>query len=58
MPRAGFWRELLNTDAAIYGGSNMGNNGGVETEPNQMHGEAQSLFSRCRRWRRCISLST
>jgi 1,4-alpha-glucan branching enzyme len=43
VPRAGFWRELLNTDASIYGGSNMGNNGGVKTVPNQMHGEAQSL---------------
>jgi 1,4-alpha-glucan branching enzyme len=29
MPRPGKWRELLNSDAAIYGGSNMGNLGGV-----------------------------
>jgi 1,4-alpha-glucan branching enzyme len=43
VPRPGFWRELLNTDASIYGGSNMGNNGGVNTVPVQMHGEAQSL---------------
>ena len=43
VPRPGFWRELLNTDASIYGGSNMGNNGGVKTVPYQMHGEAQSL---------------
>ena len=30
VPRAGFWRELLNSDAAEYGGSGMGNLGGVE----------------------------
>jgi 1,4-alpha-glucan branching enzyme len=44
VPRPGYWRELLNTDAAIYGGSNMGNGGGVETVPRQLHGEAQALF--------------
>jgi 1,4-alpha-glucan branching enzyme len=43
VPRPGRWRELLNTDAAIYGGSNMGNAGGVLTVPVQRHGEAQSL---------------
>ena len=43
VPRPGYWRELLNTDAAVYGGSNMGNNGGIDTKPQQMHGEAQSL---------------
>jgi 1,4-alpha-glucan branching enzyme len=31
VPVAGFWREVLNTDAAIYGGSNVGNGGGVDT---------------------------
>ena len=30
-PWAGRWREALNTDAAIYGGSNAGNAGLVET---------------------------
>jgi len=29
LPRAGRWREVLNSDAAIYGGSNRGNYGGV-----------------------------
>jgi len=28
-PNPGYWHELLNTDAACYGGSNLGNNGGV-----------------------------
>ena len=34
----GFWREALNSDAACYGGSNMGNLGGVTTEPRPSHG--------------------
>jgi 1,4-alpha-glucan branching enzyme len=38
VPRAGGWRELLNTDAEIYGGTNMGNGGRVETLP-EGHGE-------------------
>ncbi len=29
-PRAGIWREALNSDAAIYGGSNVGNSGAVQ----------------------------
>jgi len=29
LPRAGQWREILNSDAAVYGGSNQGNLGGV-----------------------------
>jgi 1,4-alpha-glucan branching enzyme len=32
LPCAGAWRELLNTDAAIYGGSNVGNAGVVTAE--------------------------
>ncbi len=44
VPRPGVWREVLNTDAAVYGGSNMGNSGGVETIAQQMHGEAQALY--------------
>jgi 1,4-alpha-glucan branching enzyme len=43
VPRPGVWRELLNTDSALYGGSNMGNAGVVRTVPVQRHGEAQSL---------------
>ena len=31
VPFAGKWREVLNSDAAIYGGSNVGNAGAVET---------------------------
>ena len=43
VPRPGYWQELVNTDAAVYGGTNMGNAGGVATTPVQQHGEAQSL---------------
>ena len=44
VPRPGHWRELLNTDADAYGGSNLGNSGGVDSVPTQMHGEAQALL--------------
>ena len=30
MPFLGYWREVLNTDATAYGGSNAGNGGGVQ----------------------------
>ncbi len=30
LPVAGVWKELLNSDSAVYGGGNMGNMGGVE----------------------------
>jgi 1,4-alpha-glucan branching enzyme len=33
VPRGGFWREVLNSDAKIYGGSGHGNFGGVEAAP-------------------------
>jgi 1,4-alpha-glucan branching enzyme len=33
LPRPGRWRELLNSDSGFYGGSDMGNLGGVEAEP-------------------------
>lgn len=43
VPVAGRWRELLNTDAGVYGGVNMGNGGGASTIPQSLHGQAQSL---------------
>jgi 1,4-alpha-glucan branching enzyme len=33
VPRGGYWRELLNSDAHTYGGSDMGNLGGIEAHP-------------------------
>ncbi len=43
VPRAGHWRERLNTDAAIYGGSNIGNTGRVEAQEIPLHGRPASL---------------
>jgi len=43
VPRGGHWTEILNSDADIYGGSNMGNGGGVTASSNAAHGFAQSL---------------
>ena len=43
VPHAGYWREVLNTDAADYGGSGMGNYGGVSTTDASAHGRPQSL---------------
>ena len=33
VPRPGFYREILNTDSTHYGGSDVGNAGGVRAEP-------------------------
>jgi len=43
VPEDGFWREVLNSDATVYGGSGVGNFGGVHTEPFGLHGHAQSV---------------
>ena len=43
VPHAGGWREVLNTDAADYGGSGMGNGGYVATQNVSSHGWADSL---------------
>jgi 1,4-alpha-glucan branching enzyme len=42
-PEAGRYRELLNSDADVYGGSNMGNCGVVMTDPVPAHGRDHSL---------------
>ncbi|MBU6400271.1 MAG: 1,4-alpha-glucan branching protein GlgB [Verrucomicrobia bacterium] len=42
LPRPGYWREILNSDSALYGGSNLGNLGGVTAEDYQVH---QQLYS-------------
>jgi 1,4-alpha-glucan branching enzyme len=43
VPEAGFWEEVLNTDAEIYGGGNRGNLGGGEAEDVAADGHAQSV---------------
>jgi 1,4-alpha-glucan branching enzyme len=42
-PRGGFWREALNSDATLYGGSGHGNLGGIEASPVTLHGRPHSL---------------
>ena len=42
-PRGGFWREILNTDAAEYGGTGLGNYGGVHAAPIGTHGRPHLL---------------
>ncbi len=42
LPRAGRWRERLNTDAAAYGGSGRGNLGAITAGPNSSHGQLAS----------------
>jgi 1,4-alpha-glucan branching enzyme len=39
LPVAGVWQEALNSDAQVYGGSNMGNLGGVTTEDYKVHNQ-------------------
>ncbi|MDH4300583.1 MAG: 1,4-alpha-glucan branching protein GlgB [Nitrospira sp.] len=43
VPSLGYYRELLNSDAETYGGSNMGNGGGVMAEPISAHGFPNSI---------------
>jgi 1,4-alpha-glucan branching enzyme len=43
VPVAGRYREVLNSDAADYGGSGVGHGGWVQTEPGVVHGFAQHL---------------
>jgi len=43
VPDAGRYTEVLNSDSAIYGGSNVGNLGGVDTEAHQIHGFDHSI---------------
>jgi 1,4-alpha-glucan branching enzyme len=40
LPRPGKWREVLNSDAAIYGGGNVGNLGGVMAIDYKIHNQS------------------
>jgi 1,4-alpha-glucan branching enzyme len=42
LPRSGRWREALNTDSSFYGGSDVGNLGGVQPQPIPWHNQAFS----------------
>jgi len=43
VPHPGFYQEILNTDSALYGGSNVGNRGGVAASSDPCHGHPFSL---------------
>ncbi len=43
VPAGGRYREAFNSDAGVYGGSNMGNMGGREADATESHGQAHSL---------------
>ncbi|HZJ32520.1 MAG TPA: 1,4-alpha-glucan branching protein GlgB [Vicinamibacterales bacterium] len=43
VPEGGWYRELLNSDGEMYGGSNMGNGGGLLADDQPSHGFNHSL---------------
>ncbi len=43
IPEKGIWQECLNSDSSLYGGSNQGNLGQVESRPIPMHGYDYSM---------------
>jgi len=45
VPVPGFWKELFNSDAREYGGSGMGNAGGVMSDQIKWHGRENSILA-------------
>jgi 1,4-alpha-glucan branching enzyme len=43
VPSGGYWQEVLNSDAQLYGGSGQGNMGGAEATPVSWHGHRHSI---------------
>ncbi len=43
VPCGGYWQEMLNSDSPLYGGSGLGNLGGVEASLHAFHGRPWSL---------------
>lgn len=43
VPQKGYYSELLNSDSEVYGGSNIGNFGGLHSDDVHAHGLQQSL---------------
>jgi 1,4-alpha-glucan branching enzyme len=43
VPSAGFWQEIMNSDAREYGGSGQGNMGGLDSRPISSHGRENSI---------------
>ena len=44
VPVGGFYQELLNSDSALFGGGNLGNAGGVPSEPMPWQGQPHSIM--------------
>ncbi len=44
VPESGFYREIINTDGETYGGSNVGNFGGVQSESREWMGREHSIL--------------
>ena len=44
LPRAGAWREILNTDSRFYAGSDVGNGLGITADEGPMHGQPASAL--------------
>jgi len=44
VPEPGFYREIINTDGETYGGSNVGNLGGVHSEAREWMGREHSIL--------------
>jgi 1,4-alpha-glucan branching enzyme len=44
VPEPGFYREIINTDGETYGGSNVGNLGGVQSEAREWMGREHSIL--------------
>ena len=43
VPRDTVWREALNSDSSLYGGSNIGNMGEIKAEKISFHGRQYSI---------------
>lgn len=43
VPRPGGWKEIFNSDAECYGGSNLGNLGRLTADDSPLHGQTASL---------------
>ncbi|MDF1811784.1 MAG: 1,4-alpha-glucan branching protein GlgB [Verrucomicrobiales bacterium] len=44
VPQSGYYKEIFNSDAQIYGGANLGNAGGVESEGVSSHNREHSII--------------
>ena len=43
VPQSGFYEEIFNSDAKVYGGVNSGNAGGIPSESVESHGKSDSI---------------